>query len=161
MGSPVEQAAVASKGTVSSMELLHFRMVTLKTDFWGSLVSHFPVSHLLLLVTGSYPYHHLQSADCASLKKYIALLGCVSSTLVGGDRNRPFMPNRILIHRSSCKGLGLPPQKVNWSLYVIKTAVLTFFKVILPGIFARWRFIAPTFSKTCSVRVLKMVNSVE
>lgn len=92
-------------------------------------MSHFPVSHLLLLVTGSYPYHHLQSADCASLKKYIALLGCVSSTLVGGDRNRPFMPNRILIHRS--------PQKVNWSLYVIKTAVLTFFKVILPGIFAR------------------------
>lgn len=51
-------------------------------------MSHFPFSHLLLFVTGSYPCHLLQSADCASLKKYMALLGCVSSTLVGGDRNR-------------------------------------------------------------------------
>lgn len=39
-------------------------------------MSHFPVSYLLLL-TGSYPCHLLQSADCASLKKYMALLGCV------------------------------------------------------------------------------------
>lgn len=46
MGSPVEQAAFASEGAGSSTELLHFRMVTLilKTDFWGLLVSHFPVA---------------------------------------------------------------------------------------------------------------------
>lgn len=43
-----------------------------------------------------------------------------------GWKQWPFIPNRILIHGSSCKGLGLPPQKVNWSLYIIKTAVLTF-----------------------------------
>ena len=44
----------------------------------------------------------------------------------GGWKQRPFIPNRIRIHGSSCKGLGLPPEKVNWSLYIIKTAVLTF-----------------------------------
>lgn len=43
-----------------------------------------------------------------------------------GWKQRPFIPNRILIHGSSCKALGLPPQKVNWSLYIIRTAVLTF-----------------------------------
>lgn len=42
-----------------------------------------------------------------------------------GWKQRPFIPNRILIHGSSSKGLGLLPQKVNWSLCVIKTAVLT------------------------------------
>lgn len=119
VGFSEERAAFASEskelcGVAVILQLMV--ELVLKADSLGSL--------LLLFLLGSQFISDRQTATpTAGLESMWLCLGVLQ--LCPGERGlkrAPFIPNRILIHGSSCKELGLQPRNINWSTNVIKTA---------------------------------------
>lgn len=126
-GVPRQRLPLKDRGALQSYcisEWLKWCLKPVSKARWCSL-SLF--SHLLLFdrqAAALNTFYNLQTVP--HLKNTWFCLDA-SQIRVGGRgwEQRPFIPNRILIHGSSCTGLGLPPQNVNCSLCVIKSVVLT------------------------------------